>query len=398
MVTASPDFKQRQLTVQKAMQAEGLSALVAYGLSSYAGSGSNAHGYIRYLTGWTARFAASMLLLPAEGSPTLLVPGAHDVLYAKQSFPWVERCQPRAPRNYGSLCRRILLDWGCQKVGWSGSAKCLIRSSGSGGQGGWLYLHPCRCHHRCLAANKGSCRNSLPSASSGHFRSNAERPSGSAEQFPRPCPETGCGDGVYRPVNGCGNRYLLASYRPARRSPALPAGGERARGVQDGDQVPVGTYVTYRGYWAHCLRMGSVGSPSEQYRRTYEAAINQHRAAAAQVRPGNDARQIQAEAIRAAEEAIPGSLNNAVWFRQAHFMGLDYAEKPSSAFPQPENWTQNKGSKPNEVILRPGMLLEVHTNLGGAGGVGFGVVGDTYLVTEDGAERITGFPQELFEA
>jgi Xaa-Pro aminopeptidase len=398
MVTASPDFKQRQLTVQKAMQAEGLSALVAYGLSSYAGSGSNAHGYIRYLTGWTARFAASMLLLPAEGSPTLLVPGAHDVLYAKQSFPWVERCLAEAPRNYGSLCRRILLDWGCQKVGLVGIGEmphpiyqdlvgkadgCTFTPADAIIDALRLTKDPVEiAYHRQAAAISDQMLSVLRDRLSS-FR-------GPARKLVAEMEYTGRSMGAE--IATC----WLVTGQPADRPHYRLEENERE--VQDGDQVLVGTYVTYRGYWAHCLRMGSVGSPSEQYRRTYEAAINQHRAAAAQVRPGNDARQIQAEAIRAAEEAIPGSLNNAVWFRQAHFMGLDYAEKPSSAFPQPENWTQNKGSKPNEVILRPGMLLEVHTNLGGAGGVGFGVVGDTYLVTEDGAERITGFPQELFEA
>ena len=34
--------------------------------------------------------------------------------------------------------------------------------------------------------------------------------------------------------------------------------------------------MTYRGYWAHCLRMGSIGEPSDGYRRLYEADLKAH--------------------------------------------------------------------------------------------------------------------------
>ncbi len=397
MVTVSPDFEKRQRAVQEAMRAEGLSGLVAFGLSSYSGSGSSAHGYTRYLTGWTGRFAASMLLLPAKGLPTLLVPSAHDVMYVQQSFPWVGHCLAEAPRNYGKLGRRILQDWGCQKVGLVGSGEmphpvyqdlvgnpdgCSFTLSDAIIDAMRLVKDPSEiAYHRQAAA--------ISDQMLGVLRERLSSFRGPARKLVAEMEYTGRSMGAEMAT------CWLVTGQPADRPHYRLEENERE--VQDGDQVLVGTYVTYRGYWAHCLRMGTVGTPSAQYRRTYDAAIKQHEAAAAQIRPGNDARQIQAEAIRAAEEAIPGSFDTPVRFRQAHFMGLDYAEKSSSAFPQPENWSQSKGSAPNEVILRPGMLLEVHTNLGGADGIGFGVMGDTYLVTEEGAERITAFPRELFE-
>ena len=152
------------------------------------------------------------------------------------------------------------------------------------------------------------------------------------------------------------------------------------------------------GYWGHSIRMGSVGAPSTEYRRIHEATVGQHRAAAAQIGPGRGAQLIQIEAERYAAESLPGSSKHPMRSRQGHFLGLDYAEKPTPlAFPQPANWAALSPQAPGEVILRSGMVLEVHTMLGMAG-AGFGFIGDIYVVREDGPERLTGFPQDLFVA
>ena len=79
-------------------------------------------------------------------------------------------------------------------------------------------------------------------------------------------------------------------------------------------------------------------------------------------------------------------------------MGLDYAERQTpAAFPQPAADSQFPAPPAAGVTLQPGMVLEIHTGIGQEA-AGFGYIGDVYLVTERGHERLTKFPQDLFIA
>jgi Xaa-Pro aminopeptidase len=173
---------------------------------------------------------------------------------------------------------------------------------------------------------------------------------------------------------------------------------ENEREVHRGDNILCGTYVTYRGYWAHCLRMGSLGPPSETYQRIYDATLEQHRQAAARIQVGGNAADVQFLADELADTLLPGGGNHSMRSRHGHFMGLDYAEKPTgAAFPQPSFWSQFPVPPPAGVKFRAGMVLETHTMLG-KDGEGFGFLGDVYLATDDGPQRLTQFPQDLFIA
>ena len=381
------------------MAREDLSAIAAFGLSSYAGSGSSAHGYIRYLTGWTGRFGPSMLLMPQDGDLTLIVPSAHDGLYLSESFPWVGQCYVESTGRYAALTRRLLLEAGVERVGLVGASDMPAPVHGElmRPDGGLKFLPADRlldelrlvkdsdeiALHRQAACIADEMLHTLVDRLH-HHRGPAWKLMADMEYAGR-----SLGAEIATP--------WLVTGQPADRPRYRLEENQRA--VRGGDQVLVGLYVTYRGYWAHMLRMGSVGDPSTDYRRLYEAALTQHRSAAAQVVAGGNAHRIQAEADAAAERALPGSGNHPARFRHAHFLGLDYAEKPTAlAFPQPANWSASGGAPAAaEVILRPGMVLEVHTNLG-VEGVGFGTIGDVYLVGSAGPERLTTFPRDLFVA
>lgn len=390
-------YRSRQRRIQARMGEEGLSALVVFGHSSYVALGTSTSGYVRYLTGWTSRFAPSMIVLPVEGDPTLIVPGAHDALFVAEAFPWIKRCLAESPRSYGTLARRILESNGVGRVGIVGLAEMPYpvftdlregRDEGSLVAADYL-LDEARAvkdpdeieKHREAARISDEMLSALVGKLRG-FRGPAWKLLVDVEH---------AGRSLGAEVATC----WLSMGNPADRPRDRIA--ENRRQVRDGDQVLVGTWVTYDGYWGHCLRMGSIGAPLPNYQRIYATVLAQHRAAASMLRAGVSTSQIQAEAERLAEQSLPGSVEYPARFRYGHFQGLDYGEFPSAAgLPQPRGWSQLPPAPSEGVVLRAGMVMELHTNLGTAG-EGFGNIGDDYLILEEGAERLTRFPQDLFE-
>ena len=388
-------FEKRRRAVQQAMAANGLAAIVAYGMSSYAGSGATGHGYIRYLTDWTSRFGPSVMIQPIHSRPTLLVPSGHDGLYVAESFPWVEKGLVESPANYGTLVRQLLGRSTTGTVGLVGQADLprrfyqdLVESNGLEFKAADDIIdalrltkddHELERHQRAAQISDQMLARLVETLL--HYRGPAWKLMAEMEY---------AGRGLGAEIATC---WLVTGQPVDRPRYRLE---ENEREVQNGDQVLVGTYVTYRGYWGHCLRMGSVGKPSDAYRRIFEATLEQHRGAASRIRVGEDAHQIQAHADVLASTLLPGGGEHPARSRHGHFLGLDYAEKPTAAaFPQPPFWSQLPYSAPPGVPLRPRMVLEVHTMLGRSG-VGVGFIGDVYLLREAGPERLTLFPQDLF--
>lgn len=388
-------FERRRHSVQEAMKGQGISVIVAHGLSSYAGSGATGHGYVRYLTDWTSRFGASVIIQPLKGLPTLIVPSAHDAQYIEESFPWVERGLAESPPNYGALVHKILTTLEPMIVGlvnqgdmprrfyqdmvsdneWQLTVADDIIDRLRANKDG----HEIERHRTAARISDAMFVRLVETLE--HYRGPAWKLMVEMEHAGR---EMGaefatCWLGVGQPVDRC--HYRIE---------------ELPQEIRKGDQVLAGTYVTYKGYWGHCIRMGAIGKPSDAYHRVYEAVREQNRGAVAKIRVGADAREIQAEANLLAGTLLPGGAEHPARSRHAHFLGLDYADKPtSSAFPQPSFWSQLPVPATQPVVLRPNMVLEVHTMLGEKGG-NYGFLGDVYLVRLDKPERLTQFPQELF--
>ena len=392
------DFEQRLNAVRQNMRGERLSALVAYGASSYVGLATGSAGYIRYLTGWTGSCLPSMLVLPAAGPAILLVPGGLESLYAAETCPVAGQHVPEFPQNYGRLARQILLESRAERVGLLGQSEMphpvyrdLVESGDSPA------FVPAEHLVDTLRLTRDEAeveRHREASRVSDHmFGTLVEQLRGyrgPASTLMVEMEHAGRSKGAEIA------RCWMAIGQPADRQRFRLA--ELTREVREGDQVLVGTYVAYDGYWGHCLRMGAIGRPSDGFVRLYETVATAHQAGLARLRVGGDARQIVAEMERVAEELLPGSTDPSqpFRFRHAHFMGLDYAERPTAlAFPQPARWSNASAPVAGQVTLRPGMVLELHPNIG-LPGAGFAVLGDTYLLREEGPERLTGFPQELF--
>lgn len=78
-------------------------------------------------------------------------------------------------------------------------------------------------------------------------------------------------------------------------------------------------------------------------------------------------------------------------FRPCHFIGLDYAEYPTGMI---KSLSSHPDGYPEEMLLENGMTMEIHPNVRPPG-LGFGAIGDVFLVTPNGGECLTKYPREL---
>ncbi|MHB0870239.1 MAG: M24 family metallopeptidase [Chloroflexota bacterium] len=396
MITLPPPFAQRQEALRATMQAEGLSAIVIFGQLSRSALGTGTSGYLRYLVGWSARFLPSLLVLTLNEPPILVTPSPQEAARARETFPSVGRCLVEFPAGYGRLARQILDKLRAKRVGLVGLSEMPLPVHQGLTQGrDPVAFSPADRLIDELRVTKDEGEIELMREAA---RISAHMLTCLAEQlrsFRGPAWKLAVEMEYAGRSRGAEQAMCwLAIGQPADRQCFQLE--ELQRPVRDGDSVLVGTYVTYQGYWGHCLRMGSIGEPSLQYWSLYEAALAQHRASAAQIRVGEDARKVHAEAVRVAEKRLPGSSDHPARFQYAHFLGLDYAEYPTRlCFPHANQSLAGGAESPQEMPLRPGMVLENHPSLG-LPGIGFGVIGDMYLVRPGEPERLTLFPQELF--
>ncbi len=166
------------------------------------------------------------------------------------------------------------------------------------------------------------------------------------------------------------------------------ASGKRAalpHGVASSEALPARGFVVcdfgviLSGYCSDMTRTIFVGQPSREYREAYEAVRKAQEAAAAAVKPGATAGEVDSAARN-----LLKSEGLARYFTHStgHGVGLEIHESPRIA------------SGRNE-ILRPGMVITVEPGVYIPGKYGIRIE-DMVLVTEHGREVLTPSSKELF--
>lgn len=136
---------------------------------------------------------------------------------------------------------------------------------------------------------------------------------------------------------------------------------------------------TWRGYWADTGRSSVVGSATAEQQRAQEALIAGSDRARELLGPGVDGAAVckpVLDTIRAA--GLTDFTSGNVW---GHGVGLDLNESP-------------RFRPATDDTLEPGMVIAFETPYFAVGWGGLQVE-DTFLITEDGAERLTEAPREL---
>lgn len=154
--------------------------------------------------------------------------------------------------------------------------------------------------------------------------------------------------------------------------------------MQPGDLVVVDVGANYNYYWSDFMRMASIGEPTAEQRRFFEADLASQQAGVDIIRPGIKLHEIfdacyEVLMERGMKEHVPGLE------RVGHGVGLDVHEPPSIA----------KGS---QVIVQPNMMLTVEPIFWDKPDhvIGNFALEDQVLVTETGHEVFSTFPKTLY--
>ena len=163
---------------------------------------------------------------------------------------------------------------------------------------------------------------------------------------------------------------------------ALPHHRAGGRLLSPGDLLVLDFGGVMDGYCCDLTRTASLGTPSPEARRLYDAVHAAHHAAIEAVRPG-----IDASAVDAAARAVltARGLGEAFGHGTGHGLGLEVHEEPR---------VSKKRADAAPVTLAPGMVFTVEPGayLPGFGGVR---IEDDVLVTETGCDVLTTVPREL---
>ena len=171
---------------------------------------------------------------------------------------------------------------------------------------------------------------------------------------------------------------IVASGRHA----AMPHYRAGTRALASGDLLVLDFGGVLDGYCCDLTRTVSIGAPSREARRVYDAVRDAQAAAVAAVKPG-----IEASAVDAAARTVlfERGLGEAFGHGTGHGLGLEVHEEPRIG--------KLRADLPS-VTLAPGMVFTIEPGayLPGFGGVR---IEDDVLVTATGCDVLTRLPREL---
>jgi Xaa-Pro aminopeptidase len=385
-------YKDRIERLRTAAEAQGLKALVIWSKGSRNLSGTSTHGNLRYLMDWTTWGSPSLFLLPVQGTPVLIVPIPGDVEQAHETLPWLDDIRFGPGAEYGKMIRRLLEEKGIKgRIGTLGISEAsygiytdLMASSPD-----WTMEEAdVLLDEQRMVKDEVGLAGMRRAAQTCDVMLKAlaqalRKPQIPAWQAKVEMEQAGWLDGAEVVWS-----WFVTGARPdhprVRRE-------ENSREIQMGDCVVAGIILNYAGYFGHTLRMMTVGEPSPEHILLWNGVREAQQAAAALLKPGIDVSLPNVTAEQVLFHHFPHArIEDKIRFRPCHFIGLDYSEYPSARIKS----SQTHADVVTGMALEAGMTMEVHPNIR-PDELGFGAIGDIYLVTPNGGECLTTFPHEI---
>lgn len=155
-----------------------------------------------------------------------------------------------------------------------------------------------------------------------------------------------------------------------------------AKPMMRGELVVVDAGAVYKDYWADFMRMASIGKPTDEQRRFFEANLESQNAGVAAIKPGAPTGEIFDACYGVLVKC--GLREHAILERIGHGVGLDPHEPPSIG-------------RGTDTLVEPGMVLTVEPIFSDQPNYQIGnfALEDVVLVTDSGHEVLSHFPKEL---
>jgi Xaa-Pro dipeptidase len=359
-------------------------ALIVFGQGSVLGTATRSHGNLRYLLDWDADAAASALVLPAEGAPSLVVANIFAQMRGRERELLSDVRFGRGVSFASAIVD--LLPSGSKRVALAGRDEIPLgiwEPLASFGATGWP---SCDAELARRRANKDDLQ----------ITYHREAAAICDRMFARLGPALHSGLNVadiqaqlenFGRQQGCEYCKTWLTVRPiADRCRYLAE--ENTNIPRRGDQALLGIMLIFHGHWGHAIRTGALGEPTAEARRVYQIVEDMHARMFENLRPGADLRVVGQQGLAS---KLP--VGQYFQFRGGHALGYSYEDPVGSAeFPQPYDPTAKIPSEPR--IVEPGMLFEIHPNLF-VESVAGASIGDMVLVTEQGPEFLTKYQRAL---
>lgn len=364
----------------------GFNAVVVFGQGSALGTATRSHGNLRYLLNWDGDAAASALVLPIQGPPSLVVANIFAQMRGRE-------CDILADVRFGkgpSFGKAIvdLLPADAKRIALAGRDEIPLgiwEPLALLGAGGWI---------GCDA--ELARRRAIKDGSQIAYHREAAAICDRIFDHLGPLLHSGLTvAGVQAELEKVGHQQdceycktWLTVRGVADRCRYLAA--ENTNQPRPGDQALLGIMLTLHGHWGHAIRTGSLGPPNGAAQTVFQLVEGMHTKMVESLRPGADLNVVGRCGL-VADQQVGSSFQ----FRGGHALGYSYEDPIGSAeFPQPYDPAAKAPAEP--CIVQPGMLFEIHPNLF-VEGVAGASIGDMVLVTEQGPEILTRHPRNLLQ-
>jgi Xaa-Pro aminopeptidase len=386
----------RVATVVDAAPAENLAALVIF--SHGARSGVGTHGHLRYLLDFSSGGPPAVMVLPVDDVPTVCVTAPYDPPWVRELCPFIDDVRLVDPPDQGVLVRNVLEHRKVRgRVGLVGAGPLdhLVYADLIASHPDFTFESSDDLVNRQRVSKDGYALARLRRAATicdtmfGELADALRTPGLPVWRAQALLNAVAFAAGAETSVN-----WIVAGVEPDRTRGRRE---ENMAPIEPGQRVVASVTMTYAGYYGHTLRTYCIGEPTTEHQRAWRAVAEAQAAVAARLRPGENARLLPLVAEDVLFEHFPAARQgDRRRFQPTHFIGLDYAEYPTTLTSRPPQHDRELAdSRPlGDYPLGAGMTIEVHPNICPPG-IGLAALGDIFVVGDDGGERLTTYPSEL---
>ncbi|MEK6711439.1 MAG: M24 family metallopeptidase [Nitrospinota bacterium] len=361
--------------VRGAMRKEGIGALLLFGST---GVGGQWNGNFTYLSNYSLIFATGLVVFPLEGSPAVFLPGENQWIDAMRAG-WIGDTR-LSKKPIEDACRFL-------KGHKPAAGKVGVSSLDALPALALAYLEEqfpkesfveaaslvVSARNRKSAEAGEPARAGATAADAGYARGlEILRPGlterGLFAEMERVM--TSAGAGAYFDMLGAGRG---TGDEDAFRGFVIPP---TSRAFQKGDLALLEITPRVDGYWNQIVRLVSFGKPPDEAGRAHAACLEAKHAALRHMRPGEDL----ADMARAAQKVLEGHGYAMKDVGSVHTTGLDLSELLIMTS--------------TEMRAEEGMLITLHPMIA-TGEWRQLFIGETYVITADGYERLNHCPEEI---